>query len=75
MFFIHLGIFLATYTSMVIIVAIISGTPNSFVRIPISIPLISAKIEDYYVTHVSFLSFIGYVTPLYSLIRAARINH
>lgn len=75
LFFIHLGIFLATYTTMIVVIAYISENTNPFVSIPISIPLLSGRIEDHYVTHVYFLSFIGYVTPLYLLIRSAKINY
>ncbi len=71
LFIIHLIIFTASYFFMIITLQkILVGT--GLVEIPIPIPFLTGKTDNHYYTHILFLSFLAYLTPLYFFIRAVR---
>ncbi len=72
LFFVHLTIFLITYTATINLVLYMTPPEQVIVSIPISIPLLTGKGDGYYITHVLFLALIGYLVPSYLLVRAVR---
>lgn len=72
LFFTHLTVFMITYISTIITVAIIVPSDELIVSIPIAIPLLSAKENGFYATNILFIAFIAYLAPLYAFIRAIR---
>jgi hypothetical protein len=72
LFFIHLTIFMITYVSTIAFTALLVPGDEMTIKIPISIPLLSARTDHMYETHVLFIAFIAYLAPLYLMIRAVR---
>ncbi len=72
LFFIHLSIFMITYVSTITLTALFVPGDEMIVKIPISIPLLSARTDHMYETHILFIAFIAYLAPLYLMIRAVR---
>ncbi len=72
LFFIHLSIFLITYTTAIVLTGLLIPEDKQLIEIPIALPLFSAKTGNTYITHVLFITFIAYLAPNYLLIRAAR---
>ncbi len=71
LFFIHLSIFVLSYTALVTLVYILVPTDMMLVKIPVGIPLLSYPSEegDYYITHIVFIAFIGFMAPSYLFAR------
>lgn len=65
LFFIHLAIFMLSYTALISTTYLLIPLQYMIVRIPIGIPLISNIENGYYVTHILFIVFIGFMAPSY----------
>ncbi len=72
LFFIHLSIFLLTYTTAIVLTGLIIPEDKQLVNIPVAIPLFSARMDNGYVTHILFITFIAYLAPNYLIMRAAK---
>jgi hypothetical protein len=75
LFFLHLSIFLLTYTTAIVLTGLIVPEDKQLVTIPVAIPLFSARSDSHYITHVLFLTFLAYLAPNYLIIRAAKPTH
>lgn len=72
LFFIHLAIFISTYTTAIVLTGLLVPEDKQLVTTPIALPIFSAKTDGMYMTHILFITFIAYIAPSYLLIRAVR---
>ncbi|OYT39882.1 MAG: hypothetical protein B6U89_03355 [Desulfurococcales archaeon ex4484_58] len=71
LFILHLTIFTLTYLAMITSIGLFVGE-GGIVYIPVVIPFITARENHAFYTHVYFIGFLAYITPLYFFIRAVR---
>ncbi len=74
LFFIHLAIFMLSYTALISTTYIIVPIEDMIVKIPIGIPLISSAEDGYYITHILFIVFIGFMAPSYLFARVVKMT-
>jgi len=74
LFFIHLAIFMLSYTALISTTYLVIPVQDIIVRIPIGIPLISGTIDGHYVTHILFIAFIGFMAPSYLFAKIVKMT-
>ena len=74
LFFVHLAIFMLSYTALISTTYLVIPMQDMIVRIPIGIPLISNTEDGYYITHILFIVFIGFMAPSYLFARIVKMT-
>ncbi len=72
LFITHMAIFIVAYTLLITLVFLLTPQEYFIVDIPVSIPLISYRVGEYYRTSIVFIAFIGFMLPHYLFSRIVK---